>query len=203
MKADQDYIQDIAQMRTMMERSTRFLSLSGMAGVMAGIYALAGALIAYSIWDFNPDELIPTSGQEAMPKVIGLGLIVFFLALTTAIILSQKKATKRGESFWNPTSRRLLINTAIPFLVGGVVILILLSKGLIGLAAPLSLVFYGLALYNAGKFTYEEIKILGLAEIALGLFSLWFIQYGLLCWALGFGIAHIIYGIYMHYRYER
>jgi hypothetical protein len=203
MKADQDYIQDIAEMRTMMERSTRFLSLSGMAGVMAGIYALAGAWIAYSMWNFNPGELMPIDGNIAMPKVIGLGILVFLLSISTSIVLSQKKAAKRGETFWNPTSRRLLVNTAIPFLVGGVAILILLTKGLIGLAAPLSLVFYGLALYNAGKFTYEEVKILGLAEIALGLFSLWFVQYGMLCWALGFGVAHIIYGIYMHYRYER
>ena len=202
MKADQDYIRDITEMRTMMERSSRFLSLSGMAGVMAGIYALAGAWIAHSPLKFNPDQLQPTE-MEQLPHVIYLGVIVFILATVTTVYLSRQKSKKRGETFWNPTSRRLLINTAIPFLVGGAVILILMPQGLIGLIAPLSLVFYGLALYNAGKFTYSEIKTLGLVQIALGLFSLYYIPYGVLCWALGFGVAHIIYGIYMHYRYER
>ena len=92
---------------------------------------------------------------------------------------------------------------AVPLIAGGLLILILIAKGLIGLIAPFTLLFYGLAVYNASKYTYEEVKVLGLFQVGLGLISAYFVRYGLLCWALGFGVVHIIYGIYMNYRYER
>ena len=208
MKEEQDYIRDIAEMRSMMERSSKFLSLSGLAGVMAGIYALVGAFIAYRIFYFNPDEILydtMTSGSlsSGLLKVIVLAIIILILAVGTAFLLSYRKSVKRHEKFWNPTARRLMINMAVPLLAGGILILILLAKGLIGLIAPFTLIFYGLALYNASKFTYEEVKSLGLIQVGLGLISTYFVGYGLLFWALGFGVVHIIYGIYMYYRYER
>jgi len=92
---------------------------------------------------------------------------------------------------------------AVPLLAGGILILILLSKGNIGLIAPLTLLFYGLAIYNASKFSYDEMKFLGLIQVGLGLAGCWFIDYGILLWAIGFGVVHIVYGIYMHFRYER
>jgi hypothetical protein len=208
MKEERDYIRDIAEMRSMMERSSKFLSLSGLAGIMAGIYALSGANIAYKIFYFNPDQIvdgniIPGRPSSGLLKVIFLAIIILVLAIGTAIFLSYKKANKRGEKLWNPTAKRLLINMAVPLIAGGLLILILISKGLIGLIAPFTLLFYGLALYNASKFTYAEVRSLGLIEIGLGLISSYFMGYGLIFWALGFGVVHIIYGIYMHYRYER
>ena len=203
MKKEQDYIRDIVEIRSMMERSSKFLSLSGWAGIMAGIYALAGAYIAYEFFDYNPDAIACSSFSSNLQKVVLLALVILTLALCTAIFFSYKRASKRNEKLWNPTARQLLISMAVPFFTGGLLILILISKGLIGMIAPFSLLFYGLALYNASKFTYEEVKILGLTQIGLGLISSYFMEYGLICWALGFGVVHIIYGIYMHYRYER
>ncbi len=207
MKDEQDYIQDIAEIRSMMERSSKFLSLSGWAGVMAGIYALTGAFIVYNFYSFNPDKIFysTTSGSltSPLPKVIFLALLILLLAIGTAIFLSWKKANKKGEKVWNATSRRLLVNMAIPLSAGGVLILVLLLKGLVGLIAPLTLLFYGLAIFNASKFTFDEMKFLGLIQMGLGLISTWFIEYSLLLWAIGFGFVHIVYGIYMHFRYER
>ncbi len=208
MKEEQDYIRDIADIRSMMERSSKFLSLSGWAGIMAGIYALAGAFIAWKVLDFNPGRSIyntiePGNFPSGLLKVIVLAVIILVLAIGTAIFLSYKKAAKRGEKLWNPTSKLLLLNMAVPLIAGGLLILILISKGLIGLVAPCILVFYGLALYNAGKFTFEVVKVLGLIQIALGLAGAYFTGYGLLFWAAGFGVAHIIYGIYIHYTYEK
>ncbi len=175
---------------------------------MAGIYALIGAYIAYKFFGFNPDEIIysPTQSgtlSSSVLNVIYLANAILLLALFTAILLSYNNAHKRGEKVWNPTARRLLINMAVPLIVGGLLILILISKGMIGLIAPFTLLFYGLALFNASKFTYNEVRILGLIELGLGLVSSYFVEYGLLIWAFGFGVIHIIYGIYMHYRYER
>ena len=205
-KEQQDYIRDIAEIRSMMERSTKFLSLSGWAGIMAGIYALAGAYFAYSILYFNPDELIytlPGNSASNLLKLVLLALGVLVLAVGTAVILSNRKADSSGEKLWNPTSRQMLMSMTIPLISGGLLILILIGHDLTGLLAPCSLIFYGIALFNASRYTFEEVKTLGLIQIILGLLGAWFIGYGLLFWAIGFGGFHIIYGIYMHFKYEQ
>lgn len=208
MKNERDYIQDITEIRSMMERSSKFLSLSGWAGIMAGLYGLAGAYTAYAYFNFNPDRIYydynnPSELTSSLFSVTGLAVIVLILALVTAVLLSKRKAVIKGEKIWNATSRRLLVHMAVPLIPGGLLLLIFISKGLIGLLAPSSLLFYGLALYNAGQYTIDEVKYLGITQIILGLISFYFVEYGLLLWAAGFGIVHIIYGIYMHLRYER
>lgn len=208
MKEEQDYSRDIADIRSMMERSSKFGSLSGWAGIMAGMYALAGAYIAWKVLDFHPVTIVGNSMEiddvwPGLLPVIFLGMSVLTVAGCTAFFFSYKRAQQRGEKLWNATSRRLLMNMAVPMVAGGLFILILISQGLIGLIAPCTLLFYGLALYNASKFTYEEVRILGIIQIALGLISANFVEYGLLIWAIGFGLVHIIYGILIHYKYER
>lgn len=206
MKDQQEYIRDIAEMRTLMERSSKYMSLSGLAFIMAGIYALIGAYIAYRAFNFNPTTLTDDAAYGSLTglyKLIVLAVAILILAVGTAVYFAAKKAGKKGEKFWNPSAKRLLINMAVPLFAGGVLIFILMDKGLVGLVAPCTLVFYGLALYNASKFTYGEIRSLGIIQIVLGLLSSYFIGYGLLFWALGFGVVHMAYGIYMHYRYER
>ena len=201
MNTEQDYINNIAEIRSMMERSSKFLSLSGWAGIMAGFYSLAGAWIAYSYFGFDPDEISYSSPE--LTKVIALALGILVTALVTAIYFSWSKANKKGEKIWNSTSRRLLASMAVPLAAGGILIILLLMKGLIGLVPPLMLIFYGLALYNAGNYTIKEVKIMGFIQLILGLISSWFVEYGLLLWASGFGMVHLIYGIYMYFRYER
>lgn len=208
MKKDKDYIQDIAEIRSMMERSSKFLSLSGWAGIMAGIYALAGALAAYTIYDFNPTTVggslnSDSSSYPALFNIVLLALAVLLFALLTAIYVSLREARKREEKLWNTTSKRLLINMVTPLFVGGILILILISKDMIGFIAPFSLLFYGLALFSGGNFTYPEVRILGIIQISLGLISSYFVEYGLIFWSLGFGVVHIIYGIYMQFKYIR
>ena len=203
MKKEKDYIQDIAEIRSMMERSSKFLSLAGWAGIMAGIYALAGAYVAYSVFDFNPQELSSGISAQGLKQMILLGLAILGLTIGSAVFLSSNKAKKKGEKVWNPTAKRLLLNMAVPLVAGGILLLVLIGHGLTGLLAPVSLIFYGLALFSAGRYTFREIKTLGLIQILLGLAASWFIGYGLLLWALGFGVFHIIYGILMHFNYER
>ncbi|HUH19558.1 hypothetical protein [Albibacterium sp.] len=202
---EKDYIRDIAEIHSMMERSSKFLSLSGWAGVLAGIYALSGAYIAYMLFHFNPVQIAYSNPElpANLSKVVILAIIILTLTIGSAILLSSKKANKRGENLWNPTSKHLLISMAVPLISGGILILILISQGLIGLIAPFTLIFYGLALYNAGRYTYGDLKILGLIEIGLGVISSYYVEYGLILWAVGFGIMHIIYGIHLYYKYEK
>lgn len=208
MQPHRDPIREIAEMRSMMERSTKFLSLSGLSGVMAGLYALAGAYVVYAIVDFHPNVILDPTQTGVLTSgpvwnVILTGSVVLLLTLITAILLSSRKASRRGEKVWSPTSRRMMYHMAVPLLTGGILILILASRGLTGLMVPFSLMFYGLALYMAGQFTYGEIRSLGLLEIGLGLLCIWIIPLGIWCWAVGFGLLHVVYGLYMHYRYER
>lgn len=208
MKNEQDYTRDLTEIRSMMERSTKFLSLSGLSGIMAGIYALVGAYVAYRLFYVeNGSILYNIIDREEMTSEVEnlliLALVILVMAIGTAVVLSLKKSKKDGEKIWNSAARRLVINMTIPLVTGGVFILILLSKGMYGFLAPATLIFYDLALVNASKFTFEEIKSLGIAQIILGLLASYFIEYGLLFWALGFGLMHIVYGIVMHLKYEK
>ena len=203
MKEQRDYAQDLADIRSMMERSSKFLSLSGLAGVMAGIYALIGAWIAYSVYNFTPDTLINGVGSTQLTELTVLGVLVLILAIGTAVFLSVRKARKRGESVWNGTSKRMLANMFMPLATGGVLILIALTKGVIVLILPMSLIFYGMAIYNASNFSYDDVKYLGLIQVGLGLIAALYPEYGLVFWAVGFGLVHVVYGIYMYIRYER
>lgn len=205
MKDEQEYIKDIAEMRSMMERSSKFMFLSGLSGVLAGVFALVGAFVAYKLWGFNPQQTVydAASPVPQLKNIVILGAVVLVLSLATAFAFSYKKAWKKGERSWNATTRRLLMSMAVPLVTGGLLILVLIDRGLVGLLAPVTLIFYGLALFGASKYTYEEVRSLGLIQIVLGLVAAYYVQYGLLCWAVGFGLVHIVYGIYVHYRYER
>lgn len=195
MKTEKDYIKELADIRSMMERSTKFLSLTGLSGILAGVYALGGAYLAYS-WLYISDTV-----DIANLFLLAIGILI--LALVTAVFLSYKRSKKNGELLWNPVAKRLVLNLAIPLISGGIFITILFLKDKLELIAPAMLIFYGLGLVNAGKFTFEEVKFFGIIEILLGLIAAYFTSYGLLFWTVGFGAMHILYGIYMHLKYER
>lgn len=208
MKKEQDYIRDISEIRSMMEKSTKFMSLSGWAGIMAGIYALSAAYIAYYTYGFSTDGIFyeaSTSGNLLvdLSGLIVLALIVLFVSLLTAFYFSWRTANVKGEKIWNTTSKRLLSEMAIPFFTGGILIIIFIFKELIGLIAPTMLLFYGLTLISASRFTIVEVRYLGFVQLGLGLISAYFVEFGVLMWSLGFGLGHIVYGIYMYFRYEK
>ena len=190
-----------------MEKSAKFISLSGMSGVLAGIYALLGATAAYFItyYPVSPFNYRIYSIQEpdTLWKLLVLALVVLTISIATGIWFSTRKAKKHNTNLWNTTSKNLMINMSIPLITGGVFILILLSNGHFGLAAPACLVFYGLALIQGSSNMYDEIRYLGFSEIILGLIGSILPGYGLIFWALGFGVLHIVYGAIMHNKYDR
>jgi len=203
-------IEDIRTIRRIMEESSRFLSLSGLSGVFAGAFAIAGALVAYFLilksGSIHYDEYFRSLSVKETTTIrwqlIADAVIVLSLAIMSAVSLSLRKAKRAGKNFWTPVSKRLLINLLIPLISGGIFIIILLFQNHIQLIVPGMLIFYGLALVSAGKFTYNEIFYLGIIEIIAGLVSAFFPERGLLFWILGFGILHIIYGLVMYRKYE-
>lgn len=203
-------IEDIRTIRKLMEESTRFLSLSGLSGIFAGIAAIAGALIAYflilekgSIRYDDYISILPTDKTIILRwKLTADALFVLAISILLSYYFSSQKARSEGKNIWSPVSKRLLINMLIPLLTGGIFIIVLLIQNHLQLIVPGLLIFYGLALVNAGKFTYDEVFYLGILEILTGLISAFFPGWGIISWIIGFGLIHIIYGIVMYRKYE-
>lgn len=193
--SEQDYLNDISEIKNLMNRSSRFISLSGLSGIFAGIYALAGAAIAYTFLLPKGDFVVLHSWNFRM--LIVLLIAVAILSVGTAFLLTTRKAKKHNAKIWDATTRRLLLNFLIPLVTGGVYILIKLNSQHYGLTASLMLIFYGLALVNASKYTIGNVKYLGYVEIVAGLICAAFPGYGFLFWIFGFGVMHIIYGSIM------
>lgn len=198
MKNESSSVEDIRVIRKMMEDSSRFLSLSGISGVLAGITAIAGAAVAYLLI-LDKGSKDPSS---ALWQLMADAIAVLVIAVLCALSLSMKKARKDGKSILSPVSKRLLINLLIPLTAGGAFAVVLLLNNYFQLIIPAFLIFYGLALVNAGKFTFGEIFYLGLLEVLTGLIAAFVPGWGLLFWIFGFGILHIIYGMAMYRKYE-
>ena len=196
---------DLASIRSLMERSSKFISLSGLAGILAGVYALIGSAAAYYILEHPYSYQANTffSLLRVVPQLIGIAVLVLVASVFTGIYLSYRKAKSKGQSVWNKTSKELLFYMAVPLFTGGALMLIFLYQGYFLLIAPASLVFYGLALIGASNFTFTDVKFLGLCEIILGLAAAALPEYGLPLWAIGFGVLHIVYGSVMYLKYDR
>ena len=206
---DQQHLEAISDIRRMMERSTRFLSLSGLSGVFAGASALAGAATAYVLFQSYYDRWEVRGHYDDADfsmlrlQLIILGLGVMALAFFGGLYFTWRRARQNNVPVWDATSRKVLFNALIPMLAGGAFIAGLIYNRLDVLVAPSCLIFYGMALLNASKYTFSDIRYLGIAEIGLGILNVFFLRRGLYFWAVGFGVLHILYGIIMWWKYER
>lgn len=203
---ERDVHAELTSIRELMERSSKFISLSGWSGILAGLFALAGAGWAYTLIRHQ------TGSSETEPYLLEDGLVqslfmialaVFVMSVVTSYWLTMRKAKSRNEHVWNPVSRRMLAAIAIPMVTGGLYIAGLVWNGQHGHIASGCLIFYGLALVAGSQYTLNEVKWLGIGEILLGLLALILPGYGLILWAIGFGLLHILYGTIMHFKYEK
>lgn len=206
MNSQPGFEQDLASIRKLMERSVKFMSLSGLSGMLAGLYALTGAGAAYfGVLPSGSSLRVSEEMLEAPGVLTGLitiAVIVLLASLATGLILSARRARRLGVNVWDETGRRLFVNLSIPLVTGGIFILLLLWSGYTTLLAPACLVFYGLALVNASPNLVDEIRFLGFSQITLGLIGTAVPGIGLLLWAVGFGILHLVYGSVLYRKYE-
>lgn len=200
MKETQEHLQDLREIRNIMEKSSRFISLSGLSGIFAGIFALLGAAAAYIyLKDYKYSR--EANSDFLIFFFLDAGLVLI-LALASGIFFTVRQAKRKGQKIWDKTSKRLIFNMAIPLITGGLFCLALI-KTAPELIAPATLIFYGLAVLNGSKFTLDDIRYLGYCEIVLGLTCILFPYRGLYFWAAGFGLLHIIYGAAMYFKYEK
>lgn len=209
MTQDQKHLSALEDIREMMNRSSRFISLSGLSGIAAGGCALLATAYIWNDWQtFRSGSTLQAEQLFEHPigirgKLLLTGSVTLAVALILAYLFTWLRSRKTETGVWTTTSRRLLMNVAIPLIAGGIVVLRLMDWGLMGLIAPVCLIFYGLALVNGSKYTLSEIRWLGITQIILGVINLWLLGYGLVFWAIGFGIMHIFYGTWMWWKYER
>ncbi|MBC7886612.1 MAG: hypothetical protein H7Z13_01890 [Ferruginibacter sp.] len=209
MSEQQQPLDDLQHIKRMMERSSRFISLSGFSGIAAGLCALAGAFVANKkihCWvkgDCTMEALIDMGGIVLLNDLLWIATVTFISAFISAFFFTWLRSKKNNIPMWGSATIRLFWNTAIPLMAGAIFLIRMIQLGEYELVAPGCLIFYGLALVNASKYTLGEIRFLGYGQLTLGIMNLWSIGYGLWFWAMGFGILHIIYGIMMWYKYER
>jgi len=210
MSTENKYLDDLSQIRSMMEKSTRFLSLSGLSGIFVGVVALLGAAVAqYFYTDMLNSRNQLTYGESMRDLVDSLQIKLFIVAAMVLLIallggyyFTARKAQKQGQKIWTKTSKDLLINLFVPLGVGGVFCFLLMDHHAYGFVAPAMLIFYGLALFGSSRYTFDDIRWLGVSEIVLGLFAMFFLGHGLLFWSIGFGLLHILYGASMYIKYD-
>lgn len=195
MEANKD---DLKHIRLMMERSTKFLSLSGFSGIGAGLVAILGALCAKLILN----DKLSIFGNYLFDLTF-IASIVIILAASVGYYFSLRKAKKMNSKFWMPVTRQIVADFAIPMVAGGIFSILLIYNHATHMVASAMLIFYGLALINASSRTYKDIRVLGFSEIILGFLAGIFIYNGLLFWTIGFGLLHIVYGIVMYYKYDK
>ena len=210
MTSPKEQLEALSDIRSMMERSSRFISLSGLAGIFAGITALIGAFLAYLrlntyyISEYTQEGGVHlfTVNSETIIDLIMIAMGVLIVALAFGIYFTTRNAKKKGQKIWDSLAQRLVINMLIPLAAGGIFCLVLIYHDKTGLVPSATLIFYGLAVINASKYTIRDIWYLGICETVLGLVSCFFIGYGLIFWAIGFGVLHIVYGTVMYLKYE-
>lgn len=212
MNHQNEQLEALQEIRTLMERSSRFLSLSGLSGIIIGLVAILGIIAAYIFLGISPTEpgyFLFANASNGEPNTLFYtfffadALIVLIVSLLAGSWMTMRKAKLQNLPIWDITAKRLLMNMMIPLFAGGIYCLILLYHGHIAFIAPATLLFYGLALLNASKYTINDIRYLGIMNVVTGLFASFFIDYALLFWAVGFGILHIIYGLAIYFKYEK
>ena len=203
MDKNQEHLNNLTEIRSLMEKSSTFISLSGLSGISAGIIGLAASVVFYNITSSVREPYMYAVMESTIIELLVTGLITVILAFAAAIFFTSLKAKKKQQPLWSSTSRRLLVNLFIPLITGGIFCLYLLYNLYLTLLVPSMIIFYGLALINASKYTLSQVRYLGLSEAVLGLISLFFFDYAVQFWALGFGVLNLIYGFVMYMKNEK
>ena len=194
-------LEDIKAIREMMEKSSKFLSLSGFSGILAGVTATVGAAFAWFYLLRNP-EVTNFNRMQELTILLADAILVLFLSVSFALYFSWKKAKKNNMKLINKTTLKTIYNLGIPLLAGGIFSVICLWRGDVEIVASTTLIFYVLGLINASKYTFEEIHYLGITEVLLGIGAAIFLSHGLIFWTIGFGVCHIIYGAILYKKYD-
>ncbi len=207
--------EELASIRNMMEKSSKFSNLSGLSVFFTGLLTLIAASIiyfdigfSYSDVEISYSQLVNNEGsKENLDQKIKLLMVIASVILIISLVIlyltASSKTKKEGIKLFNPTFQRTIKSLIVPLLSGGAFSFFLIHHQMYGLVAPATLIFYGLGLIAASRNSYEELEILGYLELVLGILASYFMGAGLLFWVIGFGLGHILFGGYLHFKYDK
>lgn len=198
----EESLQVLADIKSIMDRSSRVLSLSGWSGIWAGLVALAATGIAYRGYSDVPGSEEP-SMKVFVNELVLLALLTLVVAVAGAFYFSYRKNKKQGQVTFNAAARKMIISMCIPMLAGGWMCGAFILNADFVYVIPVMLITYGLTLINSSKYTISDIRWLGLFEVLTGCIAFLKPEWQLYFWAFGFGVLHIIYGFIMWNKYDR
>src|SRR5271156_2059440 len=120
-------LETLQEIRSIMDRSARFITLSGWSGIWAGSTALVGAYIGYG-WLKNPQIRYAGLTSEGtfdyfdpfINRLILLAIGVFIVAISGGVYFTYQKTKAHGSKLWNNASRQLMLQLFYPLFAGGV-----------------------------------------------------------------------------------
>ncbi|MBR1835514.1 MAG: hypothetical protein IJ785_08460 [Bacteroidales bacterium] len=200
-----DAIDTLREIKDLMQKSSRFQTISGISIIIIGIYA---SIVSFGAWlllgNHEPYSWLPSWATDFALNTPGrtwaailCALVLLVLSFGTVCLMSYFKTKRVNQRFvFDQTVRRSLWAFFVPAATGGLLCLAMLQQGHYGITSSFMLVFYGLALINSAHHTTSRLALLGYVELLLGIVDCFVVNQGLLFWFLGFGLWHIIFGIF-------
>lgn len=197
-KAAQKTLEEIKEM---MSQSSKFISLSGLSGIVIGLLTILSVYIFSTQYQINPldgeAQALSSLTENELLRLYNASVVLLIFSLIITFLMSKHKAKKEGKDIWGPASRQLISSMALPFSFGFLFCSILFFKAP-DMVLPLSLLVYGFSLFSGSRNTLNSIKTFGIIQMSLSVICLLFSGYSILIWTLGFGLSHAIYGAFMH-----
>ncbi len=200
-----DAINTLREIKDIMQKSSRFENISGFSIIIIGIYASIVSLGAWLLLGkHEPYSWLPTWSTDFALNTPGrtwtailCALVLLVVSFGTVCLMSYFKTKRVNHRFvFDHTVRRSLWAFFVPAATGGLLCLAMLQQGHYGITSSFMLVFYGLALINCAHHTTSRLALLGYVELLLGIVDCFVVSHGILFWFLGFGLWHIIFGIF-------
>jgi hypothetical protein len=181
-------IDNLRFIRETMERAGAFTAVSGRGMIAVGALGVTAALL--------------TSAVCTPLDWLALWLATAAVAFAVSAITMLRKAREAQAPLLSGPARKLLLSFAPPMAAGALLTAVLYAHGLTALLPGVWLMLYGTAVVTGGAFSVRILPALGLMLMLLGAVALvapagW----GDWIMGLGFGGAHVAFGLLIARRY--
>jgi len=180
--------EDLRFIRDTMERTAAFTAVSGWGQVFLGLTALAAAWLA--------------AQQISNFAWLRVWLAEGLLAVAVGLLSCTWKANRRGLPLFSGPARKVALGLAPPLVAGAFLTFLLFRAGLQSALPATWLLLYGAGIMAGGSFSVPAIPVMGLCFMLLGGLAVlgpaslgnWFL-------AAGFGLIHIVFGLFIARRH--
>jgi len=195
--AQDQALRALADIRAVIDRTTRYSTFSALSGFIAGSAALigSGGCGAYR-------RFVGTQPGAGLNFVMVWSAVLAIAALAQ-IVLTTLKARQRGEAVWTPIARTAFASMLGPGLAGLAGSAIFVQTGRFDMLAGLWLLFYGCGLWAVSFFAPLFLRVLGVGYMILGLYAWLKPEMAALWLGLGFGVLHFVFGAVVLARYQK